>query len=136
MNSDGRSQGTRGLWSEASNSRLPDGSSVNWVISCEIAHQVTSEARQDCNGRRQTEEEDQLSPEVIYQLVADAGFRRYFHLGGLEATSDLIHRSNERAIREGVEDRVRFEVADAQNLPFEDNLFDYFGYGIYVGSKQ
>jgi arsenite methyltransferase len=111
--------------------------------------------------------EDQLSPEVIYQLVADVGFRRYFHFGGLEATRELIEfchidkdkyvldvgcasgktacylakhygckvvavdtlermidRSNERAIREGVEDRVRFEVADAQDLPFEDDLFD------------
>ncbi|NQE52679.1 putative arsenite methyltransferase [ANME-1 cluster archaeon GoMg3.2] len=36
----------------------------------------------------------------------------------------MIDRSNERAKREGVEDRVRFQVADAQNLPFEDNLFD------------
>jgi len=109
----------------------------------------------------------QLSPEVIYQLVADVGFRRYFHFGGLEATRELIElcqidkdkyvldvgcasgktacyvakhygcrvvgvdilermidRSNERAQREGVEDRVRFRAADAQNLPFEDDLFD------------
>ena len=112
-------------------------------------------------------DEDQLSPEVIYQLVADVGFRRYFHFGGLKATRELIElchidkdkyvldvgcasgktacylakhydckvvgvdalermidRSNERAKGEGVEDRVRFEVADAQDLPFEDDLFD------------
>jgi len=36
----------------------------------------------------------------------------------------MIDRSNERAKRKGVEDRVEFRVADAQNLPFEDNLFD------------
>ncbi len=110
---------------------------------------------------------DQLSPEVIYQLVADVGFRRYFHFGGPEATRELIElchidkdsyvldvgcasgktacyvarqygcsvvgvdilermidRSKERATREGAEDRVRFEVADAQDLPFDDDLFD------------
>ncbi|MFB0536894.1 MAG: class I SAM-dependent methyltransferase [Anaerolineae bacterium] len=112
-------------------------------------------------------DKDQLSPEVIYELVADVGFRRHFHLGGLEATKELVElchidkdeyvldvgcasgktacylakrygcrvvgvdilermidRSNERAKREGVEDRVRFRVADAQDLPFEDKVFD------------
>ena len=123
-------------------------------------------ARQELEPRR-AKERDQLSPEVIYYLVADVGFRREFHFGGLEATRELVElchidknkyvldvgygsgktacyvakrygcrvvgvdllermidRSNERAKREGVEDRVRFRVADAQNLPFEDNLFD------------
>ena len=113
------------------------------------------------------ENKEQISPEVIYELVAYVGFRKHFHLGGLEATRELVElchidrdkyvldvgcasgktacyiaknygckvvgvdilermidRSNERAKREGVEDRVRFRVADAQNLPFEDNLFD------------
>lgn len=32
----------------------------------------------------------QLSPEVIYELVAYVGFRKYFHLGGLKATMELI----------------------------------------------
>ena len=110
---------------------------------------------------------EQLSPEVIYQLVADVGFRRHFHTGGMEATKELIElchidqdryvldvgcasgktacyvasrfgcrvvgvdilermidRSRERARRERVEDRVTFRVADAQSLPFEDDLFD------------
>jgi ubiquinone/menaquinone biosynthesis C-methylase UbiE len=116
-------------------------------------------------GRSWTNEK--LSPKAIYQLVADVGFKKHFHLGGLEATRDLIElchidkdkyvldvgcasgktacyiakiygcgvvgvdvlermidRSNERAKREGVEDRVMFCVADAQSLPFEDELFD------------
>ncbi len=30
-----------------------------------------------------------LSPESIYRLVADVGFRKHFHLGGLEATREL-----------------------------------------------
>ena len=110
---------------------------------------------------------EQLSPEVIYELVAYVGFTKPFHLGGFKATSELVElchidrdkyvldvgcgtgktpcyiakeygckvvgsdisermidRSNERARREGVEDRVTFRVADAQTLPFEDNLFD------------
>jgi SAM-dependent methyltransferase len=36
----------------------------------------------------------------------------------------MIERSRERAVREGVADRVEFRVADAQDLPFEDDLFD------------
>lgn len=113
------------------------------------------------------ETKEQLSPELIYQLVADVGFRRHFHLGGLEATKELIGlchigrdkyvldvgyasgktacyiakecgsrvvgvdildrmigRAKERAESEGVEDRVEFRVADAQSLPFENNLYD------------
>ena len=113
------------------------------------------------------ENKKQLSPEVIYELVAYVGFRRHFHFGGFRATRELIElchidkdkyvldvgcatgktacyiakgygcrvvgvdilermvgRANERAKREAVEDRVEFRVADAQDLPFEDNLFD------------
>ena len=113
------------------------------------------------------ESKKELSPEVIYELVAYVGFKKHFHYGGLKATRELIElchidrdkyvldigcatgktacyiakeygcrvvgvdilermveRANERAKREGVEDRVEFRVADAQDLPFEDNLFD------------
>lgn len=43
---------------------------------------------------------------------------------GVDVRGEMIARSNERAEREGVEGRVEFRVADAQNLPFEDALFD------------
>jgi len=43
---------------------------------------------------------------------------------GVDLSERMIDRSNERAKREGVEDRVEFRVADAQNLPFEDALFN------------
>lgn len=43
---------------------------------------------------------------------------------GVDLSEKMINRSNERAKREGVEDRVKFRIADAQNLPFEDALFD------------
>ncbi|GAH27386.1 unnamed protein product, partial [marine sediment metagenome] len=36
----------------------------------------------------------------------------------------MIDKSNERAKREGVESKVEFRVADVQNLPFDDALFD------------
>jgi arsenite methyltransferase len=36
----------------------------------------------------------------------------------------MVERSRERAIRENVADVVEFRVADAQDLPFEDDLFD------------
>ena len=43
---------------------------------------------------------------------------------GVDISERMIDRSNERAKREGVEDRVEFGLADAQHLPFEDALFD------------
>ena len=111
--------------------------------------------------------QETLTPRAIYELVAEAGIRSHFHLGGLAATRELaelcridaskqvlevgcgsgktacylarnhgcqvvgvdflkrmIDRSNERAAREDVSDRVAFAVGDAQGLPFEDNHFD------------
>ena len=43
---------------------------------------------------------------------------------GVDISERMIERSKERAEREGVADRVEFRVADAQDLPFEDDLFD------------
>lgn len=110
---------------------------------------------------------EQLTPESIYELVARVGFKKYFHLGGMKATEELIAlcymnkdkhildvgcasgktacyiarkygsqvvgidlsnrmvaRANERAKKEGVVELVKFQTADAQELPFEDNYFD------------
>jgi SAM-dependent methyltransferase len=51
--------------------------------------------------------------------------RRYgCRVVGVDISERMIERSNERARREGVEDSVEFRVADAQDLPFEDDLFD------------
>ena len=35
------------------------------------------------------ENNEQLSQEIIYKLVADVGFRKHFHLGGMGATREL-----------------------------------------------
>jgi len=43
---------------------------------------------------------------------------------GVDISEGMVERSRERAKREGVADRVEFRVADAQDLPFEDDLFD------------
>jgi arsenite methyltransferase len=43
---------------------------------------------------------------------------------GVDLLEKMIEQSRERAKAEGVEDRVEFRVADARELPFEDNLFD------------
>ena len=43
---------------------------------------------------------------------------------GVDIHERMIDRSNERARRQGLEHRVEFRVADAQDLPFEDDLFD------------
>lgn len=43
---------------------------------------------------------------------------------GTDISERMVDRSRERAKKEGVADRVKFRVADAQNLPFEDALFD------------
>ena len=43
---------------------------------------------------------------------------------GVDISEGMIERSKERAQREGVADKVEFRVADAQDLPFEDDIFD------------
>jgi len=43
---------------------------------------------------------------------------------GVDIREKMIDCSNKRAKKEGVEDRVEFRVADVQDLPFEDDLFD------------
>jgi ubiquinone/menaquinone biosynthesis C-methylase UbiE len=43
---------------------------------------------------------------------------------GVDISTGMVERSRERAAREGVVDRTDFRIADAQDLPFEDNLFD------------
>jgi arsenite methyltransferase len=43
---------------------------------------------------------------------------------GVDIIEKMIERSTERARKLGVADRVEFKVADAQDLPFNDGLFD------------
>jgi arsenite methyltransferase len=43
---------------------------------------------------------------------------------GVDLREEMVVLSIERAQREGVEDRVVFRVADAQELPFDDATFD------------
>jgi hypothetical protein len=33
---------------------------------------------------------EQLTPKPIYQMVAELGFRKYFHFGGFQATQELL----------------------------------------------
>ena len=43
---------------------------------------------------------------------------------GVDLSQRMVDRSNERARKKGVQDLVEFRQADAQELPFEDSLFD------------
>jgi SAM-dependent methyltransferase len=43
---------------------------------------------------------------------------------GVDLSEKMVARSMERAKKVGVVERVEFRAADAQELPFEDNLFD------------
>ncbi len=43
---------------------------------------------------------------------------------GIDISERMVERARERAEREKVADRVEFRVADAQDLPFEDAVFD------------
>jgi ubiquinone/menaquinone biosynthesis C-methylase UbiE len=43
---------------------------------------------------------------------------------GVDIREKMVLRSKETAQRHGVADRVEFRVADVQNLPLEDSLFD------------
>lgn len=43
---------------------------------------------------------------------------------GVDLNEKMVEWSKQRAKKERVEDKVEFRVADAQNLPFEDETFD------------
>lgn len=43
---------------------------------------------------------------------------------GVDISEGMVRRSEERVRRERLTDKVEFRIADAQNLPFEDNCFD------------
>lgn len=43
---------------------------------------------------------------------------------GVDISEKMVDRSRKRAKRGGMEDRIEFRVADAQDLPFEDATFD------------
>jgi ubiquinone/menaquinone biosynthesis C-methylase UbiE len=46
------------------------------------------------------------------------------HVTGIDINPKMVERSCERAEREGVTHLIEFRVADAQDLPFDDNIFD------------
>jgi len=51
--------------------------------------------------------------------------RRYgCRVFGVDISERMVERSKERAKREKVSDKVEFRVADAEDLPFEDAVFD------------
>jgi arsenite methyltransferase len=43
---------------------------------------------------------------------------------GIDLSEGMVEKAKERAKKKGLEDRLEFRAADAQALPFEDNLFD------------
>ncbi|MDY6894198.1 MAG: methyltransferase domain-containing protein [Thermotogota bacterium] len=43
---------------------------------------------------------------------------------GIDILEKMVDSSKKRAEREGIDERVEFRLADAQNLPFEDDFFD------------
>lgn len=43
---------------------------------------------------------------------------------GIDISERMVERSKEKARREGVVEQVEFRVADVQDLPFDDDLFD------------
>jgi ubiquinone/menaquinone biosynthesis C-methylase UbiE len=43
---------------------------------------------------------------------------------GVDITPGMIDRAEERAHREGYDDRAEFKIGDARDLPLESNLFD------------
>jgi arsenite methyltransferase len=61
------------------------------------------------------------------------------HVVGIDIHKAMIAQARERAWREGVQDLVEFEIADAHDLPFEDLLFGAtIGESVvsFIGDKQ
>ena len=46
------------------------------------------------------------------------------HVVGVDIKPNMIASAKNWALRKGISDKVEFKVADAQQLPFEDNQFD------------
>jgi ubiquinone/menaquinone biosynthesis C-methylase UbiE len=46
------------------------------------------------------------------------------HVTGIDTSEEMVNLSLRRALNKGISDRTIFKVADAQNLPFQDNEFD------------
>ena len=46
------------------------------------------------------------------------------HIKSIDINPKMIKRAKERARKEGIEEQVEFILADAQELPFDDNSFD------------
>jgi len=42
----------------------------------------------------------------------------------IDLSREMIEKAKERAEKKGVADKIEFKVADAQKLPFKDNIFD------------
>ncbi|MGH3877490.1 MAG: class I SAM-dependent methyltransferase [Actinophytocola sp.] len=55
--------------------------------------------------------------------VAIAAARRFCHVTGIDYVPALVESAQRRAAAEAL--AVDFQVADAENLPFEDDTFDY-----------
>ncbi|MEM2928016.1 MAG: methyltransferase domain-containing protein [Nitrososphaerota archaeon] len=58
---------------------------------------------------------------------------------GIDINERMIDRANERAEREKLKNKVEFRIADVQNIPFEDNIFDIvIGESVltFIGDKQ
>jgi arsenite methyltransferase len=43
---------------------------------------------------------------------------------GIDISKGMVEKSSRRAEKQGLTDRIEFSVADIQDLPFEDNMFD------------
>ncbi|MCL7475316.1 MAG: class I SAM-dependent methyltransferase [ANME-2 cluster archaeon] len=43
---------------------------------------------------------------------------------GIDISKRMVEQSSKRAQKQGLADMIEFRVADAQDLPFEDNTFD------------
>ena len=83
---------------------------------------------------------DRISKEIVYsyvqncKYVLDAGtgtgrFAIYLASKGinvvaLDTSKEMLEIAKQRAIQEGCETRVEFILGDAENLPFEDAIFD------------
>lgn len=70
-------------------------------------------------------------------MAAKAGIE---HIQGVDISSGMLHKGKEKIHKKNLEDKIKFDIGDSEDLPFEDNVYDAamvaFGVRNYANLKK